>query len=289
MANWFVHCCTRTKADKLTIRAMLMYFPNPAAILDVTASVTLGSSCSPHSQFCSPCWWSDSFIESRQMYRMDETEDDSDERGRGTGGCWCLSFLKGNVQASIICHDTMLSERRRCCLFPFKHVHFARGPQLEAGESSHKRSCTSAIKSEWCSHLIVSLPLLLLAPFLLRALPWQPQRALRLAASIPLPELWLCCRNCQSASDRLERRRRLCEYILINKKWKGTRGGGLRLGENWHKIWCWEGRLREKVLHLAEDTPMFPYLVAKAGDKWRWRRVHIRGEIMTLDEIGREL
>lgn len=101
---------------------------------------------------------------------MDETEDDSDERGRATGGCWCLSFFK-KERASFyhIASRYTLTAMTRCCqrgadaarsLFFFlkKHMHFARGPQLEAGESSHKRRCTSAIKSEWCSHLIVSLP-----------------------------------------------------------------------------------------------------------------------------------
>lgn len=37
MANRSVLCCEADRADKLTIWAALMYFPNPAAILDVTA------------------------------------------------------------------------------------------------------------------------------------------------------------------------------------------------------------------------------------------------------------
>lgn len=120
----------------------------------------------------------------------------------------------------------------------------------------------------------IAPPLCLSAPFLLRVLPWQRQRALRLGASIPLPELWLCRRNCQSASQIGWRGGGDCVNIFWLTEMEGHSGGkrsevGGKLAEN---LMLGGKAQRESALHLAEDTPIFPYLAAKAGDKG-WRRI----------------
>lgn len=129
----------------------------------------------------------------------------------------------------------MLSESRRRCLFRrtwihFKHVHFAHRPQLEAGESSHKRIWMFSFDN-------ISpppLPRSASRPFLLRALPWQRQWAWELAASIRLPELWLCCRNCQSASQIGWRGGGDCVNIFWLTEMEGHSGGEEKWG--WGKI-----------------------------------------------------
>lgn len=168
MANWSVLCCEAARADKLTIWAALMYFPNPAAILDVTArgpwrwtaaaAHTLNSAVPVGglTVLLSPDRCKEWTRPKMTAMRGAEPLEAVDVCRSAKGTCKLLSY---RLSLYSHCHDTMLSERRRCGLFLFlKHMHFARGPQLEAGESNHKRRCTSAIKSEWCSHLIVSLP-----------------------------------------------------------------------------------------------------------------------------------
>lgn len=147
----------------------------------------------------------------------------------------------------------MLSERHRCRLLlsvcacvcvgggSFKTPMFACEATIGSGTCLVIKTGLYISRQIWMVFTFdrISLPLsapLRRHPLLLRALPWQRQGALRFVASIYFPELWLCCRNCQSASQiGLEGRRRLCEYILINKNGRALGGGSRRAAENWKK------------------------------------------------------
>lgn len=156
-----------------------------------------------------------------------------------------LAFITSTLLLWLPAHN---AARCHACGFVFKRARSVHGQQ--GRESCHKRSCTPAVKSE-CSHSIVSLPLTIpalpLAPSLLRALPWQRQLSAQAGCIHPSPWTMVVLPKLPiSLSDRLERRRRLCEYILINRNGRALGGDReVRLRENWQKIWCREGRLRK--------------------------------------------